>query len=181
MQYPKHSDPRAYHLFSQGYVGNRMGDVLDHECAKDRKNGTACQHCATGGEARSNYSTYFLNKTKDVEPSTTIAVDYQTHYCAYCGNRAHVLQYDDCGVRGYVCSCAAACDEREYVAKREEMRERHYAEVKELEKLAPQQPKEVLAAIWERESDRIKQSILRGCQPSALERLGIIVGDVEDH
>lgn len=179
--YPAYTDPRAHHLFSIGYVGNGFGDVRPHECAKDREGGKSCSLCVRGGEARTNYSTYFDNMVENVEPTATIAESWQTHYCAYCGNRAHTLQYKNCDVRGYTCSCAGACDEREYVARREEMRERHHREVKEMEKTAPVQPKEVLVAVWERKSRAVLKEIGEGYVPSAFEQLGIIVGDVDDH
>ena len=180
MVYPPYTDPRAYHLFSQGYVGTGFGDVLPHECAKDRDSGNACVLCIRGGERRSSRSTSFINMNDKTEPTAVIAESYCRHYCAYCGNRAHVLQYKSFDVRGYTCSCAGACDEREYVAKREEMRKRHREEVSALEKTAPRQPKEVLVAVWERKSREVLKEIEGGYVPSDLERLGIIVGDVDD-
>lgn len=178
--YPAYTDPRAYPLFCQGFVGRSHGDIRPHECAKDRLKGTACEKCVVGGEARTGFSTRFDTMNKDLEPTATIAESWCRHYCAYCGNQAHVLQYDNCDVRGYTCSCAGACDEREYVVRREEMRERHREEVLAMEKTAPRQPKEVWAGVWERKSREVLKQIKEGYVPSEFEKLGIIVGDVED-
>lgn len=180
MKYPKHSDPRTYHLFSSGYCGNRAGDVLPHECAKDREGGTACVKCIRGGESRSDYSTHFDNMTTEIGPSTMVSTSYQTNFCVYCGNRAHTLQYRNFEVRGYTCTCKGACDEREYEAAREAMRMRHHKEVQDMEKAAPPRSKEVIAAVWKREAAAVLKDIEGGSIPRALERLGIIVGDVED-
>ena len=180
MRYPDHADPRTYHLFSTGYCGNNAGDVIDHECAGDRENGKACALCVRGGTSRSNYVTCFDNMTKEISPTAVVSTSYCTHYCVYCGQRATTLQRRDYSVRGYTCVCAGACDQREYEATRDKMRQRHRQEVLELEKTAPKQSPQVLAAIWKRETAAILKEIEGGRVPHQLERLGIIIGDVSD-
>lgn len=175
-QYPAHSDPRAHQYFSTGLVGSGHGDVKEHECAKNRDGGRACDQCVRGGSARSAYSTNFNNMC-GLASTATISTGYNIHYCAYCGNRAHTLQARTYDVIGHTCSCAGACDEREWVTKWNAMADRHSDEEVALKKAAPKQDKSVLAAVYQRESQRILKDIQGGSCPSVLERMGILVNN----
>lgn len=179
MKYPAHSDPRAYQYFSYGFVGKGHGDIADHECAKDRNNGTACSQCVRGGSACSAYSTNFDNMC-GISSTATIATSYDAHYCAYCGNRAHTLQDRNYNVVGYTCSCGGACDEREWIIKWNDMAGRHHDEEMALKKQAPEQDKGVLAKVFQWESQRILKDIEGGSVPRVLERMGILVIDPTD-
>lgn len=174
MKYPAHTDPRAHRYFSTGLVGTGHGDVKEHECAKDRDGGQACVLCVRGGSARGAYSTHFDNMC-GLASTATIATSYEMHYCSYCGNRAHTLQDRQYNVVGHTCSCAGACDEREWVVKWNAMADRHSDEESAMKKLAPKQDKAVLAAVFQREAQRILKDIEGGSQPRVLERMGILV------
>lgn len=176
MKYPAHTDPRAYQYFTCGFVGRGHGDVEDHECAKNRSNGTECPLCVRGGEKRAGHSTNFDNGC-GLASTATISCDRDRHYCAYCGNRAHVLQDRKFHVTGHTCSCAGACDEREWIVQWNAMADRHSDEEVAMKKLAPKQSAEVLAAVFQRQSQSILQDIREGRQPHALERLGILVNN----
>ena len=175
MKYPAHSDPRAYQYFSCGFVGKGHGDIADHECAEDRENGTACSQCVRGGSACGEYSTNFDNMC-GLSSTATIDTSY-AHYCAYCGNRAHTLQARNYKVVGYTCSCAGACDEREWVIKWNAMADRHSDEEVALKKQAPKQDKAVLVKVFQRSTQRILKEIEGGSVPHVLERMGILVVD----
>lgn len=180
MRYPPHIDPRAYQYFTQGYVGRGHGDVLDHKCAEDREGGTACERCVYGGVARSSRSTRFVTMSP-LASTATVAISWSRHFCVYCGNIALPLQDPDTyATIGYTCGCAGACDEREFVARRAEMRERHCREATEMQKTAPIASKEVLASIWRQQSEQVLKEIAEGCVPQAFEGIGVIIGSCED-
>lgn len=174
MRYPNYTDPRAYQYFSCGFVGSGHGDVMSHECAKDREKQTACSLCVRGGTARSSSSTSFDNMC-GIAPTATISNDRDCHYCAYCGNRAHTLQDKQFRVVGYTCSCSAACDEREWVVKRDEMHRRHLQEKAALRKEAPKQRKEVLHQMWQNEYNRVFKEIDERARSSQLAKVGIVL------
>lgn len=177
MRYPNYTDPRAYQYFSWGFVGSGHGDVMDHECAKDRQNGQECAMCERGGIARSSHSTNFRN-TCGIASTATVSTDRGAHYCAYCGNRAHTLQDgNDRNLRvcGHTCSCAGACDEREWVTKWNDMANRHSDEEVALKKEAPKQNKEVLKKLWTAEYQRTLKDLDSGYCHRQLEKVGIVL------
>ena len=175
-QYPAHTDPRAHQYFSIGLVGTGHGDIKEHECTKNRDGGRACDQCVRGGTARGAYSTNFDNMC-GLASTATITTSYDTHFCAYCGNRAHTLQDRQYNVVGHTCSCAGACDEREWIVRWNAMADRHSDEEVALKKLAPKRDKAVLAKVFQRESQRILKDIEGGSCPHVLERMGILVND----
>lgn len=153
MARPEYADERSYKFFSHGFVGGSHGD-----------NG-------------SSYRTDWDSTSEGLHATAVHTSRACNPVCAYCGNRALPVQKDlgYSGLRshnryidmGYSCCCKGAMDEREYVAVREAMLERHHLEIQELEKAAPEPSSEVLLAYATK------------CAQSALKSLGTFRGDTE--
>lgn len=161
MARPEYADERSHKFFSSGFVGSSHGD-----------NGTS-------------YSTHWDSTSVGLHPTAVHTSRISIEVCAYCGNRALPIQ-TDLGYRGgrgdryiskgHTCCCSGAMDEREYVAVREAMLERHHNEIQEMEKAAPVPPKEVLLKYATRCTEKALKSISDHWGDRDINNIGLVVG-----
>uniref|UniRef100_A0AAU6W4M0 Uncharacterized protein n=1 Tax=Pseudomonas phage Cygsa01 TaxID=3138529 RepID=A0AAU6W4M0_9VIRU len=140
MAIPDYADDRARQFFDRGFVGQSHGD--------EGQNGWR----------------YSWNATADGLHATAVhTCDRLRPVCAYCGEHAlpvqkelpysdrHSSRYID---KGYTCCCSGAMDERDYVALRETMLQRHAQELEELESAAPVPPLHIAQAYGRKAAEK---------------------------
>lgn len=76
---------------------------------------------------------YHFNTTSESLVNTHCMIIGYTHYCPYCGEKMYPIQdKKTLDVIGHCCICQGARDEIEYEAKRKQIKEKHDAEIAEL-------------------------------------------------
>lgn len=151
MAIPEHADPRSHQFFDRGFVGKSHGDEGQH-----------------------GWKYSWRSTTEGLHATAVHTCDSLRPVCAYCGEHALPVQ-KDLGYTGasheryidmgYTCCCPGAMDERDYVALREAILDRHQNELDELDKAAPVPPIEILQAYGRKAAEKALKEIDRwGCR-----------------
>jgi hypothetical protein len=142
MAIPEHADPRAHQFFERGFVGKSHGDEGQH-----------------------GWKYSWRSTTEGLHPTAIHTCNRLSPVCAYCGERALPIQHD-AGYqaehrghrrytdKGFTCCCSGAMDERDYVALRNTMLERHEQELEELESAAPVPPLHIAQAYGRKAAEK---------------------------